>query len=113
MRERHLVGPRRAARRLSDRRLETAFPTTYGSDLMDRWIQDLRQALRALRKSPGFALVAMLSLALGMGANSTIFSIASALLLQPVDGADAGRLVRLYYGRHSPFSWQDLADVTE
>ncbi|HJR59659.1 MAG TPA: ABC transporter permease [Vicinamibacterales bacterium] len=62
--------------------------------MIDAWRHDVRFALRLLRKSPLFTATAALSLAIGIGANSTIFSVASAMLLRPMPGlAQPDRLV--------------------
>src|ERR1039457_6448274 len=58
-----------------------------------RMFNDLRYALRTLRKSPGFALVAIISLALGIGANSAMFSLADAVLLRPLPVPHASGLI--------------------
>jgi putative ABC transport system permease protein len=62
--------------------------------MLDCWFQDFRYAARLLRRNPVFALTAALSLAIGIGANTTIFTVANALLFKPPPGVvDASRLV--------------------
>jgi predicted permease len=63
---------------------------------MNMLAQDLRLALRSFTRNPGFALAAVLSLAIGIGANTSIFSVANALLLRPLPYKDATRLVILW-----------------
>src|SRR5215218_528849 len=82
-------------------------------------LQDIKFGCRALAKSPGFTAVAVLALALGVGANSAIFSVVNATLLNPLPFPEEGQLLRLGEGtRGGPgvpergsFSHPDYEDV--
>jgi len=71
---------------------------------MDQLLQDLRYALRAMRKDFGFCAVAALILGLGIGANTAIFSVVNTLLLRPLPFRDSGRLVWIANTGHSGLS---------
>ncbi len=68
----------------------------WGWTTLERSLQDLHYALRQLRRSPGFALAAILTLALGIGASTAIFSVADAVLLRPLPYPDPQRIMRVW-----------------
>ncbi len=89
---------------------------------METLWQDVRFGVRMLRKNPAFTSVAILTLALGIGANTTIFSLADALLFRPFPVAEPGRLVALmrqkvdrpnYYSSFSHPDYQDFREQTK
>src|SRR5579871_2573553 len=62
---------------------------------IEQTLQDLRHAGRGLSRSPGFTLVAIITIALGVGVNTTLFTAYNAVALKPLPVADANRVVRL------------------
>jgi hypothetical protein len=78
---------------------------------------DFRYALRLLRRSPAFAVTAIVTLALALGANTAIFSAVKGVLIEPLPYPDSGRLVRLFEeaptNPHFPFSPADFRDYRD
>src|SRR5689334_18796121 len=83
---------------------------------MATWRGDLRHGVRMLGKSPAFAAVAILSLAIGIGANSAIFSVADALILRPLPYRDADRIAIVWQrspGLNVPRDWLSVGQYLD
>lgn len=85
--------------------------------LMTGWWQDLRGAARLMAKSPGFTAVSVVTLALGIGLNSAVFSVVETVLLRPLPVIEPEELVRIYstmpngFMPQEPMSYPDFEDV--
>jgi predicted permease len=86
---------------------------------LENFVQDTRHGVRALGRTPGFAAVSIITLALGIGANTAIFSVVNAVLLRPLAYKDSDRLVTVLHDRANPvapanyFDWRDQSHSFE
>ncbi len=91
--------------------LKEAAMEMWGWGSIERLVQDLRYAARMLRRNRGFTMVVVLTLALGIGVNTSIFSLVDRLLLRPLPFPESARLVSLgYHSDTGTEIYQGVAD---
>ena len=88
----------------------------FGGFILMTLLHDLSFALRQLRKTPGLAALAIITLALGVGANTAIFTVVESVLLRPLPYAHSDRLVFVAAGAKAEFtntSWLNYRDIRD
>src|SRR4029453_9534288 len=80
---------------------------------MSPLIQDIRYGVRTLIRTPGFTLIAVAVLALGIGANATVFSLANAFFIRPLPVADPSTIVRVYSSRYSNTPYRSYLELRD
>jgi hypothetical protein len=77
----------------------------WGGRFCETLLRDVRYAVRQLRKAPAFAIAVILTLAVAIGANTSIFSVVRAVLLQPLSYNDPARLLCIWQGEGQSYPW--------
>src|SRR5262244_878237 len=94
-----------------------AVRANYNPVLLESWLADVRYALRWLARSPGFTFVAVISLAIGIGFNTALFTVVDALLFKPLPVSEPNRLVDVYTSanasRGAQFSTSSYPDYVD
>ena len=80
---------------------------------MPNFVQDLRYGLRSLARTPGFTVLSVAVLALGIGVNAAVFSLANAFFLRPLPVADPGTIVRVYANRFTNVRYRTYLELRE
>ncbi|MDB6129648.1 MAG: permease [Verrucomicrobiales bacterium] len=92
------------------RRSRSYVPAISNGSFMQNFFQDFRYGLRALARNPSFTAVAILTLALGIGANTAIFSVVNGVLLKPLPYLDPGQIVTVLHNGTGPVNPADFLD---
>lgn len=94
-------------------RFEEECLEALGGNAAETFVQDLRFSLRVLRKSPGFTVAAIVTLALGIGANAVVFGVLNSLVLRPLNVPHSESLWGTVYGNGGDTGWQSYLNYVD